>query len=218
MSKGFYQTVEGVVKDCKYSSPSMPTPYTAFVNAVKQPSRSNGAVLFRFKEGTWNECRQAIEKMYEETCPDKWLRLYNEEEAFNQYLQSENTLMRLLEFVSLVCILISIFGIYSLVTMSCEQRRKEIAIRKVNGAQINTILQMFAKEYLTLLVVSSCVAFPITYGIMKTWIQSYSRQAEIGILPFALIFFGIAIIIALSIGYRVWKAANENPADVVKSE
>ena len=218
MSKGFYQTVEGVVKDCIYSSPSMPTPYTAFVNAVKQPSRSNGAVLFRFKEGTWNECRQAIEKMYEETCPDKWLRLYNEEEAFNQYLQSENTLMRLLEFVSLVCILISIFGIYSLVTMTCEQRRKEIAIRKVNGAHINTILQMFAKEYLTLLVVSSCVAFPIAYGIMKTWIQSYSRQAEIGILPFALIFFGIAIIIALSIGYRVWKAANENPADVVKSE
>jgi hypothetical protein len=62
------------------------------------------------------------------------------------------------------------------------------------------------------------VAFPLAYGIMKAWIQSYSRQTEIGILPFALIFFGIAIIIALSIGYRVWKASNENPADVVKSE
>lgn len=42
--------------------------------------------------------------------------------------------MKLISFVSMVCILITIFGIFSLITLSCEQRRKEIAVRKVNGA------------------------------------------------------------------------------------
>ena len=53
---------------------------------------------------------------------------------------------------------------------------------------------------------------------MKQWIQTYNRQVEIGILPFAIIFISIALVITISIGHRVWKAANENPADVVKSE
>ncbi len=54
----------------------------------------------------------------------------------------------LLSIVSFICIAIAVFGIFSLVTLSCEQRRKEIAIRKVNGASIGTILNLFFKEYL----------------------------------------------------------------------
>ena len=69
-----------------------------------------------------------------------------------------------------------------------------------------------------MLLIASMIAFPISYVIMKQWIQTYNRQVEIGILPFAIIFISIALVITISIGHRVWKAANENPADVVKSE
>ena len=118
----------------------------------------------------------------------------------------------------MVCILISIFGIYSLVTLTCEQRRKEIAIRKVNGATIKDIFSMFFKEYLLLLGIASLIAFPTSYAIMKQWLETYNRQTEIGWIPFIGIFLVIAMVVILSISWRVWKAANENPADVVKSE
>ena len=68
--------------------------------------------------------------------------------------------MTLLGIVSIVCVIISIFGIFSQVTLSCEQRRKEIAIRKVNGATIGSILQMFIKEYFVLLLVSGSYSIP----------------------------------------------------------
>ncbi|MBO4999758.1 MAG: hypothetical protein J6C58_02870, partial [Bacteroidaceae bacterium] len=61
-------------------------------------------------------------------------------------------------------------------------------------------------------------AFPIGYVVMKQWLENYNRQTEIGILPFISIFGGIILVMVISIGYRVWKAANENPADIVKSE
>ena len=159
-----------------------------------------------------------IEEMHQNELPDRKLFLYNEEEVFNSYLKSEDTLSRLLNFASLVCILISIFGIYSLITLTCEQRRKEIAIRKVNGAKISNILQMFFKEYMLLLTIASLVAFPASYAVMKQWLETYNRQTEIGAWVFITIFIGFAFVIIGSIGYRVWKAANENPADVVKSE
>lgn len=114
--------------------------------------------------------------------------------------------------------LISVFGIYSLVTLTCEQRRKEIAIRKVNGATVGDILKIFSKEYVLLLFSSALVAFPVSYVVMKKWIETYNRQTDIDLGIFVGIWMGVAFIIALSIGHRVWKASNENPAVVIKSE
>ena len=53
---------------------------------------------------------------------------------------------------------------------------------------------------------------------MKRWIENYTVQTSISIWLFVGIYVIVILIIALCIGYRVWKAANENPADVVKSE
>lgn len=212
-------TVIGVVKDCHYKSPTTKIPNTAFINTEKQKSMwFRASILFKYKEGTWSECKRLIEKMYQDEHSDKVLRLFSEDEVYDHYLRSENALQKLLEFASMICIIISVFGIYSLVTLTCEQRRKEIAIRKVNGATVKTIIKMFLKEYLLLLVASSVIAFPISYLVMRKWIEGYNRQVEIGYLPFISIFMGVALIIIFSIGWRVWKAANENPAEVIKNE
>ena len=60
-------------------------------------------------------------------------------------------------------------------TLSCQQRRKEIAIRKVNGANIGIILNLFFREYLLLLVFSSFFAFPLGYVMMKHWLENYIK-------------------------------------------
>ena len=77
---------------------------------------------------------------------------------------------------------------------------------------------MFSKEYFWLLMIASIIAFTVSYAIMKHWLENYTLQTTINWWIFAIIFIGIFFVIAITIGYRVWKAANENPADVVKSE
>jgi hypothetical protein len=69
-----------------------------------------------------------------------------------------------------------------------------------------------------MLVIAAIVAFPMTYAIVKRWIEGYIRQMEISIWPFFLVFVGLLVVVIISISWRVWQAANENPADVVKSE
>lgn len=213
-------TIVGVVKDCHYGAPTLPIPHTGFLVGEQMGLMQRSAgILFKYKEGTWNECRKALEHLYQTECsPENILRLNSEEEVYNNYLRSEEMLTRLLSFASLVCILTAMFGIYSLVTLTCEQRRKEIAIRKVNGATVWSILFLFCREYLIMLCIAALFAFPITYVIIKQWILNYVRQVSISPLPFILILIGLALTVIAGISWRVWKAANENPAEVIKNE
>ena len=139
-------------------------------------------------------------------------------EDIERALQSERVLMKLLGIASGVCIFITLFGIFSMVSLTCERRRKEMAIRKVHGAKIRDIIGLFAKEYGILLLVSAVVAFSVGYAVMKQWLQTYVIQTTISWWIYVAILAAVTLMIVLCVGYRVWKAANENPADVVKSE
>ena len=213
------QKIKGVVKDFQYKAQTEQMPNTGFIigDEMGIMLRSNG-ILFRFKEGTWDACRTAIEQLCRKEAPDKEITLVNEEESYNKYLQSEAMLARLLAFASLVCMLVAIFGIYSLVTLTCEQRRKEIAIRKVNGATVRNILSLFYREYIVLLLFAALPAFPLAYILVKHWIETYTRQMPIPIAPALGVFLVLLLVVGLSISWRVWRAAHENPAEVIKRE
>lgn len=210
--------VIGVLKDYYSESPTMPVKPVAFGCPQDFEISGINSVLIKYKEGAWDRLRVKVDSLVQQNYPFEYFQLTDTEEVYNEFLSSEQALLKMLSALSIVCMLISVFGIYSQVVLTCEQRRKEIAIRKVNGAKLGDILSMFVKEYLSLLVIGAVIAFAIGYALMKRWIENYVLQTEMSLWVFASIFAGVALIIAFCIGYRIWKAANENPADVVKSE
>lgn len=207
--------VKGVIKDIYYNAPIHPVAPAMF---SLQKGRENGHIIFKVKEGTWNKVSQKLYEEVNKVNPNAIVDLVNMGDTYNEYMKSENTLSKLLSVVSLICIVIAVFGIFSLVTLSCEQRQKEIAIRKVNGASVKVILNLFFKEYLLLLIVASFIAFPLGYAIMKHWLEGYVKQTSINIWIYAGIFVAMLLIIFISIIWRVWRAARQNPAEVIKSE
>ena len=94
-------TVIGVVKDCAYKSPTAELPNTVFVNTDQMKwMHARCFVLFKYRPGTWDECRRRIEEMQRAELPDRKLFLYSEEERYNDYLKSEDALSSLLGFSS----------------------------------------------------------------------------------------------------------------------
>ncbi|MEY8487765.1 FtsX-like permease family protein [uncultured Parabacteroides sp.] len=140
------------------------------------------------------------------------------EEEYEMFLKSEKALLKMLDFVTLVCILISLFGVFSQVTLDCEQRRKEIAVRKVNGATASDIMSLFFATNLRLLCIASVIAFPVSYLIMKSWIENYVLQATISWWLYPVIWAVLVLLLTFCTGWRIHKAANQNPAEVIKSE
>ena len=130
---------------------------------------------------------------------------------------SKRALLVLLSFMTGVCVLIALFGVYSLTSLTCEQRRKEIAIRKVNGAEVIDIMNIFFKEYLILHTLSALVAFPVGYAIIKRWLETYVKQTSLDAWLFVLIFLIVFAVLTMTIASMVWKEANRNPAEVVSS-
>ena len=140
------------------------------------------------------------------------------EELYAEYTRSERYLLILLSIMTSVAILIAVFGIYSMVTLACNRRRKEIAICKVNGATVKEIFMLFFKQYLWITIAASAVAFPVGVYVMQRWLEQYTRRVSLEWWLFIGVFALVLLIVITSMIFRVVKAAKENPAVVVKSE
>ena len=214
--------VKGVIKNVYNFPPTVSAPLLCYLKRSPREKMSAGGgttVLFKYQEGMWKSCKAKIELLIKTEFADvSNTTILNSEEEYEKYLKSENALMKLLSFVSAICVLICVFGFVSLVSLTCEERRKEIAIRKINGATAGDILAMFAKEYFLLLLIGAMIAFTIGYYIMQRWLEQYVKQTSIPVWIFLGIVLVLALVIVLCVGWQVYRASIENPAEVVKSE
>ena len=204
-----HEVIKGVIYDYAYQSPSEPIRAVLF----RKGFTDGFCVGFKYT-GDFAVCKAAIEKAFE----GHSFSLYDGETVYKSYLTSEINLLKLLNIITDISILIALFGVYALILQECERQRKNIAIRKVYGAQVKDILMMFFKEYMLQVAIAAAFALPIGYALMKRWLENYSRQTDIGIEVFLGIFIGMALLVLLCIGWHVWHAANENPATAIKKE
>ena len=208
--------IVGIVRNV--SSKSLIVPQEPVVYIPKEGSeekRLREQVLsFSYRPGSWPALRDSLNKHYS----DKvfYIEPFNVDEEFNRLLHSEDTLLGLFYVMTSVCVLIALFGVYSLITISCEQRRKEIAVRKVYGATVGDILRLFFGEQLVVLLASALVGFPIAYVCVKPWLEGYIHQVDIPLWLCPAIFLMVALLVALCIGWRVWRTAKARPADEIE--
>ncbi len=211
-------TVVGVIKDFHISAPTDPVQPTLLAGYGVGAIRLGRNILLRFDETRTADLHRAVEAIMQGLDGHHDFELKTVREAYDEYLTSERSLMKLLAFVSVVCIVISLFGVYSHVTLACERRRKEIAIRKVNGATAWLIMQSFLKQYAWMLLLSCLIAFPVGTLVMRRWLEQYVEQTTINGWLYGLIMVILALFIGLCTGRSVWRAAHENPAEVIKRE
>ena len=178
-------------------------------------------IAYKYEDGMRLQTEQAITQWLREEFSDETgleINFTYLEDVFEKYFKSERALLTLLSVMTLACILIAVFGVYSLAGLSCQQRRKEIAIRKINGAEVVDVMNIFFKEYLLMLAMAALIAFPVGYIIMKRWMEVYVKQTSMDAWLYMLIFLIVFIVIVFTIVSMVWKAANQNPSEVVKTE
>ena len=125
---------------------------------------------------------------------------------------------RIFLLLATICILISSLGIYSLVALSTEQRKKEIAIRKINGAKFRNILELFLRKYFVLTIIANIVALPLSFLFIGRWLETYAYHFKLTLGLFVLVLVITISIVVLSVAQQVMRATKMNEADVVKSE
>ncbi len=211
-------TVVAVIKDLYFESITQDPMPLVFLpkSAANYGEYDSDYITITYMPSERKQLENRIHAMMRVDFPNVVYELTISEDTFNKKLESEANLMLILGIITAVCILVAVFGVYSIVTLACAQRRKEIALRKIHGATLADILSIFIKEYGLIVLAASAVAFPIGYMIMKEWVAQYVKQAPIAWWIYAVILLAIVLLIALSVGSRVWRTARENPAEVIK--
>ncbi len=152
--------------------------------------------------------------------------LQNDENVDVRYFQDElndnytsvKKIMLLIHVFTFISILISIMGVFGLVLFESQYRRKEICLRRVNGATVKDILIMFNKKYIIMVLICSAIAIPISYYFVSKWLQNFVYKISISPLIFVssiLIILAITIIIVTISSYKV---ATENPSATLNKE
>ena len=214
--------ITGVVRNVSAKSLIVPQEPMLYVPKEKEEMEDyrKRYLSFSYRSSSWPALRDSIRSRFNGEIQewgiygDNW-NVNNMDIGFNQLLHSEDTLLGLFYVMTAVCILIALFGVYSLITISCEQRRKEIAVRKVFGAKVGDILRLFFTEQLVVLLAAAVVAFPVAYVCAKPWLEGYIHQVEIPLWLCPAIFVGVSLLVALCIGWRVWRTAKAHPADEI---
>ena len=139
-------------------------------------------------------------------------------DLYDRLNRSEQVGLKMFSVLAVVCLLISLFGIYAVASAASRRRRKEIAIRKVVGAEAETIVRMFFREYTLQVVIAGVFALPLAYFTMNNWLQGYAYRTDIPGWLLAGVLTGVIAVVLLTVLGQVLRAANSNPAEVVKSE
>ena len=136
----------------------------------------------------------------------------------SDFYRIEDVLHNVIRFVSFLAVLLSVMGLFGLVSFMANREAKVIGIRKVFGATTTNILGLFTKEYLKLMFFAFLFAGPVAYYLMSIWIQEFAFRINLSPLYFVGGFLITLIIAVLTVGYRSFMAAQANPVDSLRYE
>jgi putative ABC transport system permease protein len=135
------------------------------------------------------------------------------DESIDKMYKSEERYSKVISAFSIVALFIACLGLLGLTSFVTEQRKKEIGIRKVQGASIKSIVQLVSSEFMILVIVSNVIAWPVAYFFMNKWLISFAYRIDISLWTF--IGSGVlAILIAMfTVSFQAVKAAVANPVN-----
>ena len=135
----------------------------------------------------------------------------------NLYQEEFRFISQVLLF-SIICLVITLIGVFCLTLFETEYRRKEIGIRKVFGSTEEAILLMLSRRYVLLILVAFVLAAPLAWYIGRQWLMSFAERTPIYWWLFPLALLAVSAITLLTVGIQGWRAATENPVRSIKTE
>lgn len=205
--------VLGVVRDFNFESLRHEVrPAVFFLNPKER------LLHVRLLPGNYAEAISSIERLWKRHAPgvpfsytfldDDYARLYREEQKLAAFI----------DVLTALALFIACLGLVGLSAYMAEQRRKEISVRKVLGASVVSLVTLMSRDFGKILMIAFLLAVPVTYFIMRQWLEGFAYQA--GLSPIWFVAGGAIVGIAalLIVSVQATRTALANPVDTLRDE
>lgn len=210
---GETSTVTGVLKDFQINGfYAGPMPYIGF-----KTRQFNNGLHFLLKE-PFAENLQRLTKDAAEAFPDKTIDFTSMEEGMNRMYNPVRVFRNATAVAGVVMFFIMLMGLLGYTADEVQRRSKEIAIRKVNGAEASDILRLLGRDVLYVAVPAVVIGVVASWYVNSLWMDMFSAQASMSVFEYVLIGLAVLAVIAGCVLWKSWRIANENPVLSIKSE
>jgi putative ABC transport system permease protein len=173
---------------------------------------------FRVGSGNLSKAIETLQKNWSILLPGAAFEYQFMDDRLKNLYKTEIQLKQASYAATALAAIVVFLGVFGLVSLSIEKRRKEIGIRKVVGSSVAGIMALFVKEFLLIILLAGAISCPIAYIIIHKWLNGYAYRINITIQPFLFSILILGTITALLIIFRSVKAANANPVKSLRSE
>ncbi|HLA57665.1 MAG TPA: ABC transporter permease, partial [Puia sp.] len=210
------KTVVGVIKD--FHTYSFQHKVEPLVLVMPPNTREQDNLYVRLARGKTNEAMAYLEQTYKSFDPGNNAEYHFLDQNFANQYESEQKQGNLSLLFTVLAVILSLVGLFGLVSFTVQQLTKEIGIRKVLGASLFNIVQLLSGNYLKLVAIAACIALPVSWFVMDRWLSDFAYRIPLQIGVFIAAGCLCAILAVLTLGIQGLKAALVNPIKSLRTE
>ena len=184
---------------------------------LKCKARSSYLALL-VQPGNLPEILNSVKQLWESSNQEAPFEYDFLNQTFDAQYKSEERLARIIGLFTIMAIAIACLGLFGLVLFTVDQRKKEIGIRKVNGARTSEIMVLLNNNYIRWIAIAFIIASPIAYYAMQKWLQNFAYKTELSWWVFAVAGIIAMVIALLTVSWQSWRAATRNPVEALRYE
>ena len=213
-------TVTGIMKDVMLSTVGGPMEHHAFICSARKNEYS---MMFNYyvrlnPNADIKAFSDYLKGVSRELAPnDDEPEIFPLDEYVTGLYNATRQQMNIVGLFALLAIVIALMGVFGIVMIETQYRRTEIAVRKVYGATTSQMIGMLNRRYAIIVAACFLVAAPVAWYITSRWLEQFTRRIAIPWWIFAAALAAVLAITMALITLRSWRAASENPANVIKS-
>lgn len=203
----------GIVKDYNRMSLKAPVEPTVYM-----PDLNPSNLVIKLKPEQYRVGLDFLEEKWRQHFPDNPIDYSFLDQRFDSLYQQDKRFGEVYLIFSVLAILIATLGLFGLTSFIATQRTKEVGVRKVLGASVPSIIGIFFKDFITLLMIAAIIGVPAVYFSMSLWLEGYAYRID---FPWLFAALAVIIVIAfalLTVGVQTFKVAVLNPANTLKYE
>lgn len=211
-------TVSGVIKD--YNHFGLKARVEPLI--IRHGRNSSNVLVKLDKKATTmagvNKALYDLESMWHKVFP---LSTYNYtflDQKFEAFFNEDQKFAKAFQIFTILAILIASLGLFGLTSYTCIQRKKEIGVRKVNGATITQILQLLNQDFIKWVGLAFVIAIPISWFAMHKWLEGFAYKTTISWWIFVLAGISALVVALISVSWQSFRAAIANPVEVLRDE
>ncbi|NOW97778.1 ABC transporter permease [Mucilaginibacter sp. SG564] len=210
--------VIGVIKD--YHQQSLQQKYTPVILFMDPTLSWIPADYFSIKVSQNNMAQMVdhIKTTWNDNFPESSFDFFFLDDFYNRQYNQETQFGHVFTLFSSLAIFIACIGLFGLTAYSAARRTKEIGVRKVLGASVQSIISLLTWDVVKLILISSLFALPVAYIFISQWLNHYAFKVTLTWWQFVLPVFALVVIAIATTFYLTFRAALTNPTSSLRNE